>query len=147
MDVMELINYLEEEIRASGTVPFSDKCLTDRQKCLDLINDIKDTLPRELEEAHDIMQQHDTILAEAEREAESIRIEAENQARELTSRDQITLNAQQQAQDMLSSAQRSAQEIRNSADLYADDILSDLESYVQRSLDMVHQSRQQMRGR
>ena len=57
------------------------------------------------------------------------------------------LSAALRAEEILTSAHTSAREIKKSANEYVEDILADLESYVSRSLDIIRQNRESMRGR
>ena len=54
--------------------------------------------------------------------------------------------AYEKSEQLLKNAQHQAEEIRMSANEYVEDILADLESYIQRNLDIVRQNRAQMRG-
>lgn len=147
MNVMALLDYLQEEIEQGSTVPFSPKCMVDREKCLDIIEDIRKAFPAEITEAEQIRAEKDRILYDAEKEAEAIVAEAQEKSRRLVEENHITQLAYQQAEEIISNAQNGAKEIRRSANEYVEDILSDLESYIQRNLDMVHQNREQMQGR
>ena len=72
MNIAVLLDYLQEELEAGSNMPFSQKTAVDSGKCLDLINDMRTTLPREITEAEGILNEKNNILYEAEREAEKI---------------------------------------------------------------------------
>jgi vacuolar-type H+-ATPase subunit H len=147
MNVMALLDYLQEEVEQGSKVPLSTRCMVDREKCLDIINDIRQALPNEIMEAETIRNEKNQILYDAEKESESIIAEAEEKVRQMVEEHKITQMAYKQAEEIITNAQAGAQEIRTSANEYVEDILADLETYIQRNLDIVHQNREQMKGR
>jgi vacuolar-type H+-ATPase subunit H len=146
MNVLALLEYLDEEISSASNVPLSNKCGVDREKCLDIINDIREGLPSEILEAEEINKEKEQILYDAEKEAEQIVEDANEKVNQLVDQNQITQMAYEKAEEIIQSAENSAREIRLSANEYVEDILADLESYIQRNLDIVRQNRTQMRG-
>ena len=92
--VEELLDMLFEMIDEAKNAAFtSDKCVIERDRALDLIDDIRSQFPIELAEAQKIMANRNELMASAKREAESIRKAAEDKARQLLSEDLIaTLN-------------------------------------------------------
>jgi cell division septum initiation protein DivIVA len=146
MNVLALLEYLDEEISSASNVPLSNKCGVDREKCLDIINDIREGLPSEILEAEEINKEKEQILYDAEKEAEQIVEDANEKVNQLVDQNQITQMAYEKAEEIIQSAENSARENRLSANEYVEDILADLESYIQRNLDIVRQNRTQMRG-
>ena len=147
MNVMSLLDYLQEEVEDANKVPFSENCMIDRDKLLDMINDIRSILPNEIMEAETIRNQRAQILEDAEKEAEAVLAEAEQKMHQMVEENAITQMAYQQAEEIIENAQNGAREIRRSANEYVEEILTDLENYVQRNLDIVRQNLEQMRGR
>jgi len=147
MNVMGLLDYLQEEVEDAAKVPFTENCMIDRQKMLNIIQDIRVTLPNELMKAETIRNQRNQILEDAEQEARSIIDEAEQRAAQMVEENAITQEAYDKAQQILDSAQVGAEEVRNSANTYVEEILADLENYVKHSLELVQTSIAQMQGR
>ena len=88
--VDELLDMLFDMIDEAKNAAFSgDKCVIDRDKALDLIEDAKKQLPVDLAEARKILNARNEYLAAAKREADEIRkraeIEARQKAREIVS--------------------------------------------------------------
>lgn len=147
MNVMSLLDYLQEEVEDANKVPFSENCMIDRDKLLDMINDIRSILPNEIMEAETIRNQRAQILEDAEKEAEAVLADAEQKMHQMVEENAITQMAYQQAEEIIETAQNGAREVRRGANEYVEEILTDLENYVQRNLDIVRQNREQMRGR
>lgn len=146
MNITALLDYLKEELETASNMPLSNKCVIDRDKCLDIVNDILENLPNEIIEAEDIRNERNQILTESEKEAETIIEEANDKVEQMVDQDEITRLAYEKAEELVKNAQHQAEEIRLSANEYVEDILADLESYIQRNLDIVRQNRSQMRG-
>lgn len=147
MDVMGLLDYLREEVEAATKVPFTANCMIDREKVLDLIEDIRSNLPHELAEAEEIRAQRNQIIEEAEHEAEGIRADASQRADQLIEENEITQEAYDRARAILEQAQHAAEETRLSANEYVEDILADMETYITHQLNIVRTNREQMQGR
>lgn len=147
MNIMGLLDYLQDELEKASNMPLSSKALVDREKSLNIVSDIRQNLPREIMEAQSIQSEKNQILYDAEKEAEAIIADAEAKARKLVETEEITRLAALRAEEILTSAHTSAREIKKSANEYVEDILADLESYVSRSLDIIRQNRESMRGR
>jgi len=54
MNVMGLLDYLQEEVAEASKVPFTENCMVDREKLLNIIQDIRVTLPNEIKEAETV---------------------------------------------------------------------------------------------
>jgi vacuolar-type H+-ATPase subunit H len=147
MNIMGLLDYLQDELEKASNMLLSSKALVDREKCLNIISDIRQNMPREIMEAQTIQSEKNQILYDAEKEAETFISDAEGKARKLVEQEEITRMAAIRAEEIMTSAHTSAREIKKSANEYVEDILADLESYVSRSLDIVRQNRESMRGR
>ena len=143
MSVNELLDTLFEELEASKKSFMSSKKLVDTDKCLDLIDDIRDNLPVELERAGNIIKERRQILADGEKEAQQYIEEAQRQAAQLVSETSIIKQAQQEAERIVSEAKQSAKEIRLGAKAYANDVLEELENYLGRTGEQIRKSREQ----
>ena len=146
MNISELLHILKEDFETAPLKPMSNKVVVDRDKSLDIINDILDNLPQVVLDSQNIIRDRDTIIYDAEREAESIIEDANSKVEMLVEQDEVTKMAYEKSEQILKNAQHQAEEIRMSANEYVEDILADLESYIQRNLDIVRQNRAQMRG-
>ena len=82
--VEELLDMLFNLVDEAKNAPLSsDKCVIERDNVLDLIDDIRTQFPVELAEARKIMASRADMIASAKREAEAIRRQAEERAKQL----------------------------------------------------------------
>ena len=147
MNVMALLDYLQEEVERANKVPFTDNAMVDREKMLNIINDVRITLPNELMEAEAIRNQSAQIIEDAQIEAKNIIDEAKAQASQMIEENAVTQQAYAQAQDIVERAEQGAREVRRSANAYVEDILSQTEGYITQTLETIRGNREQMRGR
>ena len=145
--VEELLDMLFEMIDEAKNAAFtSDKCVIERDRALDLIDDIRSQFPIELAEAQKIMANRNELMASAKREAESIRKAAEDKARQLLSEDLIALQGKQQAAELMRTAEERSRELKRAANEYCEDALRRTEEAVAQAFEEIKQSRARFRA-
>ena len=122
--VDELLDMLFDMIdEAKGAAFSNDRCVIDRDKALDLIEDAKKQLPVDLAEARKILNARNEYLAAAKREAEEIRKRAEVEAGQLVSEAQVMAQARQKAREILAHAEAEAKKPCRETNEYCADLL------------------------
>jgi len=122
--VDEMLDMLFEMIDEAKNAPLSsEKCIIERDKALDLIEDIKAQFPVELAEAKKILNARSEYVAAAKREADEIRKRAEIEANQMVSEAPVMNKARQMANDLMAQAEQDAKKVRRSANEYCLDIL------------------------
>ena len=139
--IEELIGTLYEMVQDARSVPFSsDKCAVEREKVLDLLDEISNQLPGELKQAKTIVDSRSELITNAKREAENIMKSAQAQARQLVSQEAIYLEAKNQANDMVRAAQDKIKELKKVTNDYVDDSLRRTEEAISAALGSVQQA-------
>ena len=129
--VEELLDMLYELIDEAKSVPLSsEKCIIERDKALDLLDDIKAQFPMELNEAKKLIAARTDYIASAKREADLIRKQAEDQARQMLSEEEIMARAKQKSSEILRQTEERARELRKSANDYCEDALRRTEEAI-----------------
>ncbi|NLG53254.1 MAG: hypothetical protein GX541_04690 [Clostridiales bacterium] len=145
--IEELVNMLYDMISDAWGLPFgAEKCLLERDKVLDLIDEIRANLPKDLEQAGIIVENRNEIISQAKREAESIKRAAEEKARQMVAEDEIVVTSRQKSNEMVTAAENKAREIRRAANEYVDDTLKRLEEVMAQALSEMRNSRQQFKN-
>lgn len=122
--VDELLDMLFDMIDEAKNAPLSGgKCVIERDKALDLVEDIKAQFPVELAEAKKILNARAEYMAAAKREADEIRKRAEIEATQMVNEAQIMNQARQKANELMAQAEQKAKEVRRSANEYCEDVL------------------------
>ena len=90
MEIFTLLETLEDMLDKSRGIPFSSKCIVNKEDILDIIKEIRIKLPDELKQAKWIKEERQRILVEAQNEADDIIKEAENRIISMIDEHEIT---------------------------------------------------------
>lgn len=146
-EVMELIEMLYTMVSEAWGVPLgNDKCIVERDKVLNLVEEIKAQLPVELSEAKRLVSARDEFIGNAKREAESIRRLAEEKARAMVDEQEIVRVSKERANELVTNAEEKSRELRRVANEYVDDALRRTDEAVSAALDEIRRSRSSFRG-
>lgn len=145
MTVAELIDELERELEESPKVMFSSELAkVDTDKCLDILDEIKEIMPIELDRAVRILKEREQVLGEAQMQAHKIITDAEERAALLVSQDEIVRAAEEEAQRIIAKAEAQADELRAAGYNFSRDIIADCENYVGGCLEDLRAARAQL---
>jgi F0F1-type ATP synthase membrane subunit b/b' len=106
MDLLHLVDRLEELVAGAQKMPIGNRAIVDRRRMLDLIDQMRIAVPREVREAQDIVAERDGIRREAEEEGRIIVAQAEERASALIEEHAITEGAKQRAEEIATEAER-----------------------------------------
>ena len=130
-EVMEIIDDLYSMVSEAWGVPLgNEKCIVDRDKILSLLDEMKDKLPSELAEARRLVQTRNEFITNAKHEAEGIRHQAEERARQLVSEQEIVRVAEARSNEMLASAEQQVRALRRAASEFCANALSSTENAI-----------------
>lgn len=132
MEILALLDRLEEAISQSTKVPLTGKILTDPDELLALLDEMRDLIPKEIREANRIARDREAIINQAREQAESTVREAVALAHQMTSESAVTLEAQNQADEVIDQAKRVAREIRQNALEWADELFGRVQPDLER---------------
>ena len=145
--ILELIEMLYTMISEAWGVPLGqDKCLVDREKALDIIEDIKAQLPAEMAESKRLVSARDEFIRNAKKEAESVRKMAEERARKMVEEQEIVRAAKARAEELIATAENKSRELRRAANEYVAGSLKDAEDSVGQALELIRTSRGRFRS-
>jgi len=146
-EVLELIEMLYTMVSEAWGVPLgNEKCIVERDKVLNLLDEIKAQLPVELAEAKRLVAARDEFIGNAKREAESVRKLAEERARQMVEEQEVVRVAKARSNEMITNAENKSRELRRVANEYVDDALRRTEEAVSAALDEVRSSRSRFRA-
>ena len=145
--VEELMDLLYQMIDEAKGVPLnSEKCIIERDKALDLLDEIRSQFPMELSEAKKLVANRTDYLASAKREAELIRKQADDRAKQILADDELTAQAKQRSNEILRQAEERSRELRRAANEYCEDALRRTEEAVAEAYDEIKKSRARFRA-
>ena len=137
-DVIALLDTLYNMVTEAWGVPLgNDKCIIEREKAIDIINEIKANLPSAIAEAKRLVAARDEFIGNAKREAEALRKSAEDKASTMVSEQEIVRVAKARSAEMIASAEAKSKELRRVASEYVDDIMRQAEESMSNALQTV----------
>ena len=146
MDVLKLIDEIEDILENGSSLPFSSKVMVDVDELYEIIREIRIKLPDEIKQATWIKEERQRILAEAQKDADTLINEAELRLEELIEEDEITKKAKEMAEEIITKAQNNAKDIRLGALEYADNLLLETQENLKGLIDILNENRQELRG-
>lgn len=132
MDILHLIDRLEELFNESKPFPLTHNVMVDEDKMLDIIDQMRISIPEEVKKAQQLLAQRDRVMAQAQEEASRIVDIARQKADELVQRDPIVQDAQRQAAQIKEMARADAEATRRDADDYVLEALTHLQNELER---------------
>lgn len=143
----ELVNTLYEMVQDARSVPLSsDKCMIERDRVLDLLEEIRAGMPADLKMAKEIVEKRDDIIATANSQAEAVRKKAEDYVRKAVAKSEVVSQANVQAAEIVRQAQEQANQLRTSVTAYCEDKLNTTEACVAATLEEVKKCRARFVG-
>ena len=131
MDILHLVDRLEELFNQSRPLPFTHNVIVDEDRMLDIIDQMRISIPEEVKKAQQIFSQRDRVMAQAQEEAGRKLSIAQEKADQLVDKDFLVQDAQRRASQIIDQAKVEAENIRIGADQYAREKLLELERTVQ----------------
>ena len=134
-DIIELLDILYGMVTEAWGVPLgNDKCIIERDKAVEIINEIKENLPTALAEAKRLVAARDEFIGNAKREAEAMRKSAEEKSRAMIEEQEIVRVARTKSAEMIAAAESKSNELRRVASEYVDEMMRQTESNVSEAL-------------
>lgn len=141
-NVEQIISALYDIVQSARAVPLSsEKCILEREKVLDMLDEVISQLPVELKQARTIVESRNELIGQARREAENVIRQAQSQAAEMVQEETIYKEAKRQCQELVIQTQNRMAEIRKASNDYMDDALRRTEESIAMSLEDVRNTR------
>ena len=133
--IEDIISALYDMIQDARALPLgADKCILERDKVLDMLDEIIAQLPSELKQSRTIVESRNELIGQARREAENIIRKAQETAERLVSQESIYQEAKRQCQEMVLMTQSRMAELRRVSNAYMDDALARTEEAMAQAL-------------
>jgi hypothetical protein len=115
VDILHLIDRLEELVAEARRMPIGQGVVVDRRRLLELVDQMRSTVPWEVKEADRIVQEKEDIIEEARREGEGIIHRAELEAQEKLDETAVLQAAEREAAAVLARAEERQQQMLEDA--------------------------------
>ncbi|MGY5885633.1 hypothetical protein [Modestobacter lacusdianchii] len=134
----ETVDELTTVIENARSVPMSSSCMVPRDHLLDLLDDLRENLPDEVQQAGAIVVQRTEILQQAQAEAERLT------GRTRSESEQVVAAARRQREELIGTARRQRDEIVTEAQAQADDLIAEAEAEAEELLAEARRLRDQL---
>lgn len=135
----EVLNELENLLLDASRIPLTNKRVIEELELARIMDELRDSLPEELEQAREILQQRQRILDEAQDEARHIVDQAKQYVLRLTEENVITKQAQEQANEIVVQAQQMSEQLKKDSVQYAHDVFRHLEEHLSKVTEVVRE--------
>jgi len=143
----DIIGALYDMVQDARSMPLSaDKCILERDKVLDMLDEIIAQLPGELKQARTIVESRNELVSQARREADGVIREAQEKASLLVTKEAIYEEAKKRSEELVSQTQNRINQLRKAANEYMDASLRETEEVISNALNEVRDTRMKFRA-
>lgn len=134
IEALNLLDRLEALVSGGARVPLTSRAIVDEQDFIDLLDQIRSSIPEEVRQAKRVSQEREKVILQAQAEADKIINTAREQATALLEENDLVRQAHEQANAYVQDALERAEDVRRGADEYALAALDELEQHLTRLL-------------
>ena len=146
MESLDKLQHAISMVEEARSVPLSASCVVHRGELLGILDEVRLSLPSDLDAASKVLNDRDGIIEEGRVSAEQLVAMAREEAARLVEQTEIVVAARGEAERILSEAHQSAQEQRDEVDSYIDSRLATLEVILTKTMDAVVKGRERIAG-
>ena len=130
----DIIGALYDMVQDARSMPLAaDKCILERDKVLDMLDEIIAQLPAELKQSRTIVESRNELISQARREAQMVTKEA------------IYVEAKKRSEELVGQTQAKIEQLRKAGNAYMDDSLRQTEEVVSKALAEIRETRMKFR--
>ena len=142
----DIIGALYDMVQDARSMPLAaDKCILERDKVLDMLDEIIAQLPGELKQSRTIVESRNELISQARREAEIILREAEEKAKQMVTKEAIYQEAKKRSEELVGQTQNKINQLRKAGNEYMDESLRQTEEAISQALAEVRETRMKFR--
>lgn len=145
-NIDDIIGSLYDMVQDARAMPLAaDKCILERDRVLDMLDEIIAQMPGELKQARTIVESRNELINQARREAEGIIRQAQEQSKQLVTKEAIYEEARKRSEEMVAQTQNKINQLRKAGNDYMDDALRQTEETISKALSDVRETRMKFR--
>ena len=140
--IEDIISSIYDMVQEARAMPLAaDKCIVERDKVLDMLDELISQFPNEIKQARTIVESRNELISQARREAEMILRQAQEKANKMVQQEAIYQESKRKCQEMVVQTQVRMAELRKASNDYMDDALRRTEEAIAQSLGEVRDTR------
>jgi cell division septum initiation protein DivIVA len=132
VDLAARLQQLEDMVKEAKSMPLSSSALLNRDELLELLTEMKETLPEEIKQARWVVKDREELLGKARRDADRMVEEARAEQLRMASQEEIVRRAEAEAERIVTEAADEARRVRLEAEDYVDARLAQFQIALQR---------------
>ena len=145
-NIEDMIGALYDMVQDARSMPLAaDKCILERDRVLDMLDEIIAQLPGELKQSRTIVESRNELITQARREAESILRQAQEQSKQMVTKEAIYIEAKRRSEELVAQTQEQINKLRKVGNDYMDDALRRTEETIAQALEEVKDTRMKFR--
>lgn len=138
----DVIGALYDLVQDARSMPLAaDKCILERDKVLDMLDEIIALLPAEIKQSRTIVESRNELINQARREAEGILKKAQEQAEALVTQEAIYVESKKRSEALVAETQEKIAQLRKAGNEYMDEALRRTEETITQALQEVQDTR------
>ena len=146
-NIEDIIGALYDLVQDARSMPLAaDKCIVERDRVLDMLDEIIAQLPSELKQSRTIVESRNELISQARREAELIMRQAQEQAKQMISKENIYAESKRRAEELVAQTQERVNALKKAGNDYMDDSLRKTEEVIAEALANVRDTRMKFRA-
>ena len=146
-NIEDIIGALYDMVQDARSMPLAaDKCILERDKVLDILDEIIAQLPGELKQSRTIVESRNELISQARREADVIVREAQEKAKQLVTKEEIYVEAKKRSEELVGQTQNRISQLRKAANEYMDESLRQTEEVISNALNEIRETRMKFRS-
>lgn len=130
VDILYLVDRLENLIAGSRRMPLVNQIILKESDILNIVDQLRTTIPDEIKQARRIIQDKERILAQAQAEANTLLARAREESEQAVNREGLLKAAEVRSQELVHRAEREADQLKNEADGYVVETLRALRDHL-----------------
>ena len=142
MDIAARLQQLEELVAEAKSMPLSTSVLVNREEVLELLQEMRATMPEEIKQARWVVKDREQLLTKARKDSEGIVQQALEEQQRLVSQEEVVRASSREAERILEEARDRSRQMRLEAEDYIDQKLAAFEATLTRSLEQIAQIRE-----
>ena len=145
-NIEDIIGSLYDMVQDARTMPLAaDKCILERDRVLDMLDEVIAQMPGELKQSRTIVESRNELISQARREAEGIVRQAQEQAKQMVTKEAIYAEAKKRSEELVGQTQAKIEQLRKAGNAYMDESLRQTEEVVSKALAEIRETRMKFR--
>ena len=146
-NIEDIIGALYDLVQDARSMPLAaDKCILERDRVLDMLDEIIAQLPSELKQSRTIVESRNELISQARRESEMIMRQAQEQAKQMVTKEAIYVEAKRRAEELVGQTQERINALKKASNEYMDESLRKTEEVIADALANVRDTRMKFRA-